>query len=51
MIVHNHCDIDDGILNGEWARKAKARAPDGVRIVSIPRDKIINLDTRLGANC
>ena len=51
MIRHNHCDIDDGILNGEWARKAKAKAPDGVRIVSIPSDKIIDLDMRLEASC
>ena len=51
MIGHNHCDIDDGVLNGEWARKAKAKAPDGVPVVSIPSDKIIDLDTRLGANC
>jgi hypothetical protein len=35
-------------LNGELARKAKAKAADGVRIVSIPSDKIIDLDTRLG---
>ena len=48
---HNHCNTDDGILNGEWAREAKANALDGVRIVSIPSDKIIDLDTRLGANC
>jgi hypothetical protein len=25
MIGHNHCDIDDGILNGEWVRKLKRR--------------------------